>query len=152
DGFSLETPFGWGVMVAGQERPWAMLRSLTQGRRRRRALQTLPLAEADVAAIGHRSEYIQDILAFDADHPRWAELDHRHRVAEARVPVSSIAGWFDIFLPGQLRDFRALQEAGRPARLTIGPWTHLSLDGTPMREAIEFALAHARGERPPERA
>ena len=68
------------------------------------------------------------------------------------MPVSSIAGWYDIFLPGQLRDFRALQEAGRPARLTVGPWTHLSLDGTPVREAIEFAVAHARGERPPVRA
>ena len=40
------------------------------------------------------------------------------------VPVSAIARWYDIFLPGQLRDFRILQEKGRPARLTVGPWTH----------------------------
>ena len=38
DAFSLETPFGWGVMVAGQERPWAMLREAAQARRTRRAL------------------------------------------------------------------------------------------------------------------
>ena len=68
------------------------------------------------------------------------------------MPVSSIGGWYDIFLPGQIRDFQILQEASRPARLTIGPWTHLSADGTPIREAIGFGLAHARGEEPPERA
>jgi uncharacterized protein len=67
------------------------------------------------------------------------------------VPVSSIGGWYDIFLPAQLRDFMILQEAGRTARLTIGPWTHLSMDGSMMREAIEFGLACARGEELPSR-
>ena len=152
DGLSLETPFSWGVMVAGQERRMGMLRGLVQVPRTRRALATLPLGRADVVAIGHRSDYVQDILADDdADDARWAGIDHRHRVAEVSVPVSSIAGWYDIFLPGQLRDFRILQEAGRPARLTVGPWTHISADGTPLRESIEFGLAYARGEQPPSR-
>ncbi|MFI7705100.1 CocE/NonD family hydrolase [Nonomuraea sp. NPDC049480] len=152
DGMSLETPFGWGVLVAGQERRLAMLRQPVQARRTRRALRTLPLNQADVAAIGARSDYIQDILACDAGDPRWEGMDHRHRVAEVSVPVSSIGGWYDIFLPGQLRDFQILQEAGRPARLTVGPWTHLNGDGTALREAVEFGLACARGEQPPERA
>jgi putative CocE/NonD family hydrolase len=152
DGFSLETPFGWGVLVAGQERRFALLRQQWQARKTNRALHTLPLNQADLAAIGERSEYIQDILSYDSDSPRWAGLDHRHRVAEVTVPVSSIGGWYDIFLPGQLRDFKILTDAGRPARLTVGPWTHLSGDGTAMNEAIEFGLAHARGEQPPERA
>ena len=152
DGFSLETPFGWGVVVAGQERRWAMLQQAGQARRTRRALGTLPLGQADTAAIGHHSGYIQDILAHDCGAPRWAGIDHRHRVAGVSVPVSSIGGWYDIFLPGQLRDFKILQEAGRTARLTVGPWTHLSLDGTALREGIEFGLACARGEDPPGRA
>ena len=125
---------------------------LAQARRNRRALEVLPLGQADVAAAGHRVGYVQDILACDADDPRWAGIDHTHRVADVTVPVSSIGGWYDIFLPGQLRDFKILQEAGRPARLTVGPWTHLSLDGTALRESIEFGLAHARGEPPPPRA
>ena len=152
DGFSLETPFGWGVLVAGIERRWAMLRGALQAKKTRRALNTLPLNRADVAAIGHRSDYIQDILAHDADDPHWARLDHRHRVAEVTVPVSSIGGWYDIFLPGQLRDFKVLQEAGRPARLTVGPWTHIALTNTGVLEAVEFGLAHARGEQPPHRS
>jgi len=152
DGFSLETPFGWGVMVAGQEGRGAAVRQLTAARRTRRALRTLPLGRADVAAIGHRSGYVQDILAHDADDPYWALLDHTSRVAAVTVPVSSIGGWYDIFLPGQLRDFRVLQDAGRQARLTVGPWTHLTVNNAPIKEALEFGLAHARGQKPPERA
>ena len=151
DGLSLETPFGWGIMVAGQERRGAMLRTLARRRVNRRALDTLPLAQADLAILGHHSDYVQDILAHDADAPRWAGIDHTRRVAEVSVPVSSVGGWYDIFLPGQLRDFTILQQAGRPARLTIGPWSHRSVAGAPLREAIEFGLAHARGQQPPPR-
>ena len=152
DGFSLETPFGWGLMTDGQERRWALLRQFFSGRKNDRALYTLPLGRADVAASGHRIDYVQDILAHDADSPRWAGIDHAHRVADVTVPVFSIGGWYDIFLPGQLRDFKALQDAGREARLMIGPWTHTETDGLVMRESIDFALAHARGEKPPPRA
>jgi putative CocE/NonD family hydrolase len=151
DAFALETPFGWGVMVDGQERRGAMLRLITGVKKNEQAMRTLPLGQADVAAVGHHTKYIQDILAHDADDPYWASINHRDRVAEVTVPVSSIGGWYDIFLPGQLRDFMTLQEAGRTARLTIGPWTHLSMDGAMMREAIEFGLACARGEELPPR-
>jgi len=148
DGMSLETPFGWGVLVGTQERPMAMLRQPFQARRTARALWTLPLNRADVAAFGERSAYIQDILAHDADAPRWHGLSHTDRVARVGVPVSSIGGWYDIFLPGQLRDFQILREAGSPARLTVGPWTHAEFHGTPIHEALDFGLAYARGEQP----
>ena len=151
DGMSLELPFEWGVMTAVQERPWAMLRSRGQAKKTTRALHTLPLNQADVVAIGHSSKYIQDILAYNAKHEYWADADHSHRVADVTVPVSSIGGWYDIFLPGQLRDFQALQEAERQARLTIGPWTHAQFNNVPLVEAVEFGLAYARGEEPPAR-
>ncbi|MCT9078698.1 CocE/NonD family hydrolase [Streptomyces fulvoviolaceus] len=154
DGFSLETPFGWGVMVAGQERRWAMPRQLLEAKRVRRAMDTLPLGQADVAAMGRRSDYIQDVLTHDADAPRWAEADHSHRVTDIAIPVSSVGGWYDIFLPGQIRDHQALQTAGRQARLTVGPWSHTSrgVGVAAATEALDFGLAHARGEQPPERA
>lgn len=154
DGLSLETPFGWGVMIAGQERRGALARQVLLNGKVRRALRTLPLGQADTAAIGHPSDYIQDILAHDADDPHWTALDHRDQVARVTIPVSSIGGWYDIFLPGQLRDYEVLQAAGRTARLTIGPWTHTSPGGfgSAMRETLGFALAHARGEQPASRA
>ena len=154
DGFSLEVPFRWGVQVALQERRWALPRLLLESRRHQRALFTLPLNAADVAAFGHRSDYIQNVLTHDADSPYWAGLDNSRGVSEITVPVSSIAGWYDIFLPGQLRDVRVLQDAGRIVRLTVGPWTHISLsvESTALNEALGFGLAHARGQEPPDRA
>ena len=152
DGFSLETPFGWGILIDALQRPGALLRLATQSRRVARALRTIPLGDADVAAAGHPVGYIADILAHDRDDPYWAPLDHRDEVAKVTIPVSSVGGWYDIFLPGQLRDFSILQSLGRPARLTVGPWTHVALDSAPLREAIDFGLAHARGEEPPRRA
>ncbi len=154
DGLSLETPFAWGVQIAGQERRGAFLRQIRAASTVRRALRVLPLGQADVAAIGRRSDYIQDILSCDGDAPRWAGIDHRDRVADVRVPVSSIAGWYDIFLPGQLRDYQILQDAGRPARLTVGPWAHTSPGAirAAMAETLSFGLAYARGEAPPARS
>ncbi len=156
DGLSLETPFGWGVQVATQERRFALLRQRRQAKKVQQALSTLPLAQADVVAIGHRSDYIQDVLAHPETSPRWAALDHRDRVADVTAGVSSVGGWYDIFLPGQLRDFRTLQDAGRRPRLTVGPWTHagdlLTGAGVSLRETCEFGLALARGEQPPDRA
>jgi putative CocE/NonD family hydrolase len=115
---------------------------------------TLPLNQADVAAFGHRSDYIQNVLTHDADSPHWAALDHRHCVEKVTTPVSLVAGWYDIFLPGQLRDHQVLQGARRSARLTVGPWTHASLaaEATALGEALDFGLAHARGEEPSARA
>jgi len=150
DAFSVETPFVWGVTNAGPKRR-GVLSGLAQIRRSSRALRTLPLGEADVTATGARVDYVQDILTQDAGSPRWVGIDHTHRVSQVTAPVSSIAGWYDIFLPGQLRDFTILQEAGRPARLTVGPWTHTSPTNVPFREAVEFGLAYARGEQPPHR-
>jgi hypothetical protein len=154
DGFSLEVPFMWGVQVAGQERRFAMLRQLMNGKRVQRALRALPLSQADVAALGHHDDYIQNILAHDADDPFWAAADHRHRVAGISVPASLLGGWYDIFLPGQLRDYQALQQAGRTARLTVGPWPHVSLEAARLgiQETLDFGLAYAHGEQPPERA
>jgi putative CocE/NonD family hydrolase len=152
DGMSLETPFEWGVLVGTQQRPLAVLRKPFQDKKTARALHTLPLRDADFVAFGSRSDYVQDVLAHDAESPRWEGFDHSHRVGAVTVPVSSIGGWYDIFLPGQLRDFQALQDNDRSARLTVGPWTHTEVMAAPIREAVEFGLAHARGEEPPHRA
>ena len=154
ESFDLEATFGWGLQVAGQERRGAMLRQALRIRKERRAWYTLPLNEADTAAIGRRSDYFQNTLDHDADSPFWSVLDHSSRVADLTVPVSTVGGWYDIFLPGQLRDFQALQGAGREARLTVGPWAHISIGVgvTATAEALDFGLAHARGERPSDRA
>jgi uncharacterized protein len=124
----------WAPRTGGDGLPTALIR------RTRRALRTLPLSGSDVAAVGKRVDYVQGILAHDASAPRWEGVDHRHRVAATSVPVSSIGGWFDIFLPGQLRDFQILRSSGRTARLTVGPWTHAEFTNVGVQEAVEFGF------------
>lgn len=154
ESFSLEATLGWGLQVADQERRFALLHQLRRLPKERRAWYTLPLGQADTAATGRRSPYFQDVLAHDADSPFWQVLDHSKRVADITVPVSMVGGWFDIFVPGQIRDFRTLQEAGQTARLTIGPWAHISMgvSRTAAAEALDFGLAYAHGRQPADRA
>ncbi|MFK5073254.1 hypothetical protein ACI4BE_27400, partial [Klebsiella pneumoniae] len=69
------------------------------------------------------------------------------------VPVSSVTGWYDIFLEDQLRDFSALAEAGRTPRLTVGPWWHADPRGmgASVSEVVEWASAVAQGQDAPAR-
>ncbi|MFF7882280.1 CocE/NonD family hydrolase [Streptomyces sp. NPDC020794] len=134
---------------------FAMPRQLLASRKTLRALDTLPLNRADTAALGNRCQYIQDILDHPSDDPFWSRLDHRDTVADISVPASVIGGWYDIFLPGQLRDYRVLQDSGRsnPLRLTVGPWPHASIEAVGMGagEALDFGLPLCRDEQPAKR-
>lgn len=147
--FSLETGAAWVHQLHIQEQParrviWALL----AGRRRiARAYTALPLTEADVLALGRRIPYYQDwLLHHTLDDPWWEPLDWSREV-HRMPPATMVAGWYDLFLPGQLEDFRRLREAGREARLTIGPWTHTSPRGgnASMRDGLEWFDVHLRG-------
>jgi putative CocE/NonD family hydrolase len=70
-----------------------------------------------------------------------------------------VAGWYDLFLPDQLRDFQRVRAAGNEARILIGPWNH----GDPasvrpmITDQADFLAAHLLGDRaalrrPPVRA
>jgi putative CocE/NonD family hydrolase len=67
----------------------------------------------------------------DAEH--WAPVDVEQRHAEITVPAFHIAGWYDIFCEGSLRNFSGLrrnaanQRARNGQRLVVGPWTHFNI-------------------------
>ena len=60
-----------------------------------------------------------------------------------------ISGWYDLFLPLQLRDYARLVAAGRPPRLTVGPWGHGSprMKVEAVAEAAEFLKEQFGGKR-----
>jgi putative CocE/NonD family hydrolase len=79
-------------------------------------------------------------------------MNFHRTISDVRRPVTLVAGWYDIFTPWSLRDFTALQRAGAPVRITIGPWRHTDQEGVDL--AVHDALdwyAHHLGERPSER-
>lgn len=144
--FAYETGASWLHQLEYQELGW--WRVLAAQLRAPRALEavstTLPLALADSVGIGRRIGYYHDWL--EHNHPDdswWEELDFGRDVTSV-PPVSMVAGWYDIFLPSQILDYAALRDAGRPARLTVGPWTHTSPAGMAagLRDGLDWFDTH----------
>jgi len=149
DAFALETMLSWVYQVEHQElRPrrvlWSMARSW---RILRPAYGVLPLSNADRAAVGRHIGFFADWLAHEAPGDPWWEPIDFSRSLDSSPPASLVGGWYDIFLPGQLADFLALRAAGRPVRLTIGPWTHASPGGMAesVRDGLDWFDEHLRG-------
>ena len=69
------------------------------------------------------------------DHPArdeyWERWSIERRYTNVRVPAPHIAGWYDIFLDGSIRNYcglrdQAAEERARAGqRLLIGPWHHV---------------------------
>ena len=90
----------------------------------------LPLSAYPPLANGV-APYFQDWLAHPPDDDVWRrwsiEADYRRIVA----PALHVAGWYDVFLGGSVRNFVGLRRAAgnevarRGQKLLVGPWTHL---------------------------
>ena len=151
--FSLETGATWVDFVEFQERPrWTRLKAMATAQKRTAPVYTtLPLREADGRALGHRIDFYQDWLEHELPgDPWWDAFDYSRQLARV-PPASLLGGWFDIFLPGQVDDFVRLRQAGRPARLTIGPWTHTSAKAgaAAVRDALDWFDTYLHPGPPP---
>jgi putative CocE/NonD family hydrolase len=138
--------------MATQER--SLLRRLgalpgTRARRLARAFAHLPLQDADTIAIGRKVPFFQAFLEHTPGDDWWAPADHSAGVSDVTAPATLIGGWYDIFLPWQLRDYAILRAAGRRPYLLIGPWTHTTPAGfgAAAREAMAWFRAHLAGDR-----
>lgn len=113
--FSLQTTYIWGTENAANE-----LNKIDSAKRSV-AIMTLPLAAADDSAVKD-IDFFNDWVAHEKYDDYWQKLDFRGR---SKAPVLSMAGWYDLFLKAQIRDFQALEANGdNPGHLVIGPWAH----------------------------
>lgn len=121
--FSLDRALTWTYLMQNQERSkLAIFRS-------QRALQPafghLPLIDADTLAVGYPVSFYRAWLEHDQPgDPYWAPTDFRPVLRDLGIPVTMVAGWYDIFLPYMLADYQALREHGQDVRLRVGPWRH----------------------------
>ncbi len=153
--FALEMALTWIYQLEHQELGWrTVVRSQLGGAKvLAAAADVLPLGRCDVAAIGQTAPPYQDWLEHSSPgDPWWDGIDFGQRL-EHVPPASLVGGWYDLFLPAQMADYEALREAGRPARLTVGPWTHSSpgLFGETVRDGLEWydeQLAERPGREP----
>ncbi len=91
----------------------------------KRALRKVPLQAADVDVAGAPVAFWRDFIDHAAPADGfWAGADHDGADLTRLPPVSMVTGWWDLFLPRQLRDYAAIRAAGGTARITVGPWLH----------------------------
>jgi putative CocE/NonD family hydrolase len=148
--FSLQTWLGWSAVIAAQEdrRPGLAAVRRARGRKVARALQHLPVGEADEVAVGRPLGWWQEWVAHpDPDDRYWQRLDYASAVSTATVPVAMVTSWHDLFLPWQLADWTELPASAVPRRLVIAPWVHedLRLFRLYLREALAWLDAQVRG-------
>ena len=120
--FSLESAMYWAIRSRGQRDRTVEIEDL------RRGVESLPLIDADEAAIGDTDFYNDWLLHRETDQ-YWDKIDGHDRTKTLAAPALLLAGWFDPFLPSQLADFTAIKRDAQPhiageTRLIIGPWGH----------------------------
>jgi putative CocE/NonD family hydrolase len=146
---SLATAMSWMLLLEVQGRRLGPL-LLAHGLRRTlpRLYDQVPIAQLDELSIGRRIPLGAWLEEMAPDSPQWAERDFSSAVRDVEAPVQLIGGWYDIFLPWQIEDFRMLRDAGRGPQLLIGPWTHMApgLAGFSLREGIGWMRAHLLGD------
>ncbi|MGB1250051.1 MAG: CocE/NonD family hydrolase, partial [Candidatus Promineifilaceae bacterium] len=90
-----------------------------------KGFETLPLADTGQAIFSRNDPILDTWFSHPAeDDPYWDKLDHRAVVKDA-PPAHFVAGWYDLFIEGQLEDYQVQVQAGKNPYLTIGAWTHL---------------------------
>ncbi len=147
--FSLESTLSWLALLAGQRRGGRLRLRGQLARRLRmdRGFAAVPLSDADMVVTGARVPFYQDWLARRDDDAFWAPVDFDRGLGSLQVPVTMVTGWYDMFLPAQLADYRALRAAGRDVRLTIGPWKHTDpgVAAAALRDSLGWFDRHLLG-------
>lgn len=150
--FALESTLTWTDLTHRQQTRLGMLTAPLMSRRRavRAALSGRPLAELDVLTGGAPMRFYRDLLANHGPDPSeyWDRRDFSGTVGRVEAPVTLLGGWYDVFLPWEIRDYLALRAAGRRPYLTIGPWWHADARHglVSFRESLAWFRAHLRGD------
>jgi hypothetical protein len=142
----------WAYTLEHQEEPLAFFRTpLRQRKALAPAFGHLPLLDADTVAVGHPVGYYRDALEHDKPgDPYWAPTDFRPLLRDLGVPVTMVAGWYDVVLPQMLADYQLLRGGGQQARLTVGGWHHTSqaLFRQEFTDAFDWFGTHLLGRAP----
>ena len=140
--FALETQALW---IRGQDLDAPKSRrdkikdAFTSGAFRRTVATTPIVRELDEIVRGMHIPFFQAWLDHpDTDDPWWEPSDFRDGLDRAPQAISSVAGWYDLFLAGQIRDVESLQARGIAPRLRIGPWTHFLMPKHKVLDALRL--------------
>ena len=116
--FSLQSAFLWGLQNASVSQNHLTPEEFMA------SFKHLPLSTADDSTLSD-VPFLNDWLAHEYYDAYWESMDFRGITTS---PMISLAGWYDIFLDAQIKDFQAAVTSGdTESRLIVGPWAHGSL-------------------------
>lgn len=150
EAYALDTTLSWTHLMASLEQSRAMRQMSGASRKLRPLFSHLPLRDLDELATGKHAAFFQEWLEHnEPGDPYWQSRDFSATVKAITIPINLVGGWYDIFLPWMLRDYRSLREAGRQPYLTIGPWAHSSfgLIKASLHETLAWFRAYLLGDR-----
>jgi uncharacterized protein len=150
--FELYNLLSWTDLMAHQERHGSarmMWRTITADKRLAPAMSRLPLA-ATADGLGDGVPWYQDWLAHqDSADPYWDGYSAAAALDRVAVPTLLISGFHDFFAEQTMQQYQALRGRGVPVALTVGPWTHMTLDmGVAIRETLDWLDTYAREGQP----
>jgi uncharacterized protein len=150
--FELYNLLSWSDLLASQERVGAarmLWRTVTAERRLGAAMSRLPVADTGAHLDGSAPWYQEWLAHPDRSDPYWEPFSAVAALDRVTVPTLLVSGFHDFFIEQTVQQYRALRARGVPTRLTIGPWSHLTLDlGVAMRETIAWLDSYADGAAP----
>lgn len=124
-GTSATTSSSGGVPEFGMHLLWDLQMRLSSELRSRAGpkdprISALVTAIDDLGRSGYRMELLEG-----AGEPELSAPPPAIDYGSIAVPALHVGAWFDIFLQETLAAFAAQRRSGTPAKLLIGPWTHL---------------------------
>jgi hypothetical protein len=143
----------WSEMVAHQERMGmvrATARLMSAEHRLSPVLSQLPLeAAADNLGGGGAPWFREWITGVDPDGPLWDPYRATGALQQVSVPTLLIGGFHDMFLDQTIEQYEVLHSRGVDVGLTVGPWTHFSVDqSVVIPETLAWLDAHLAGTGP----
>jgi putative CocE/NonD family hydrolase len=154
DTFGLHDPLSWTFVINIQRDAPILIslimRMLGQEKKLKPAFEHLPLGDADTILLNKKVHFWQDWLNNSKPpYEWWNPADFSTTVPQVQVPINMVGGWFDIFLPWQLKDYSILKKADQSPFLLVGPWFHtsLALYRVCTQEALSWFRAHLLGDR-----
>jgi hypothetical protein len=146
----------WSNVLAHQER-LGTLRTIhfttTAERRLRPALSRLPISATGDDIGGRGAPWYREWIAHpDADDPYWAFTRITPALDRITAPTLLIGGFFDFFADQTIAQYQRLRDRGVATALTMGPWTHLSIDpSVTIPDTLAWLDHHLAGDGPPPR-
>jgi uncharacterized protein len=100
--------------------------------------------EAWLRRVDQHEPWLLTWLAQQTDGPYWRHGSLRPGYDRIDAAVMIVAGWADGYRNNSLRTVAALQDAGTPVRLLLGPWAHVNTASSRPGPRIDLVPEMAR--------